>query len=153
MNDMSATTAIAQERCGGIVERRVERDLGLHAGDAIHRESIPALEFLHQGHELRVEAIVRHLLGRESVYLAQAVAQPAHARITRAQRERLRAAGGRPPQKHIVTEPASREIADADLALRAAQVHLRVFVVETGEHDLVSMPGGVDDIEHRGAVE
>ena len=103
--------------------------------------------------ELGVEAIVRHLLGRQAVDAAQAVAQPAHARVARAQRQRLRAAGGRPPQQHVVAEPAARQIADADLALRAAQVHLRVFVVEAGEHDLVRAAGGVDDVEHRGAVE
>ena len=76
-----------------------------------------------------------------------------HARVARAERERLRAAGGRPPQQHVVAEPAARQVADADLALRAAEVHLRVFVVEPGEHELVRAARGIDDVEHRGPIE
>ena len=38
-------------------------------------------------------------------------------------------------------------------ALRAAEVDLRVFVVESGEHELVRAPVGVDDVEHRRPVE
>ena len=56
--------ACVQERCGGIVERGVERHLGLHARDAIHREPVLALEILDQRHQRGVEAIVAGLLRR-----------------------------------------------------------------------------------------
>ena len=74
-----------------------------------------------------VEAIVAGVLRRQAVDAPQAVAQPLHARVARAERQRLRAAGGGTPQQHVVAEPAARQIADADLALRAAEVDLRVF--------------------------
>src|SRR4051812_30210959 len=63
MKDMSAPGLVAQERRGRIVECRVERHLGLHAGDAIHGEAIPALEIFNQRDERRVVAIARGLFG------------------------------------------------------------------------------------------
>ena len=54
--------AVVQEGRGRVVERGVERHLGLHAGDAIDREPILALEILDQRDQRGVEAIVAGLL-------------------------------------------------------------------------------------------
>ena len=51
----------AQEGGGRVVERGVERHLRLHAGDAVDREAVLALEILDQRRELRVETIVARL--------------------------------------------------------------------------------------------
>src|SRR5262245_39817059 len=48
MNDMSGPRRVAEEGGGGVVERRVQRHLGLHAGDAVDREPVLALEILDQ---------------------------------------------------------------------------------------------------------
>jgi hypothetical protein len=151
MNDMSATAA--KEGSGRIVERGIERHLRLDSGDTVHYESILALEFLYLRGELGVEAIVGKPFGRQTVDASQTFAQPAYPRIAGADGERLGTAGGGPPQQHVIAEPAARQIADADFALRAAQVHSGVLVVEPGKHQLMRAPRGVDDIENGGPIE
>src|SRR5688572_4942749 len=131
MKDMSAACAGAvatQEGCGGIVERGIERDLGLHAGDAIDREPVLALEFLDHAGERGVVALGLGRIGDvggQAVHAPQAFAQPAYARVLGAERERLRASRRGSPEDDVVAEPAAREVADADFALRATEVHLR----------------------------
>jgi hypothetical protein len=83
----------------------------------------------------------------------QAVAQPLHARAARAQRQWRGAAARRSPQQHVVAEPAAREVADADFALRAAEVDLRMLGIEACEHQLVGESLVVDDVQHRRPVE
>src|SRR5688572_17929692 len=153
MKDISAPGRAVQEWCGSVVERGVESHLRLHSRDAIDREPVLALEVFHQRDQRRVEAIAAGLFSRQSVHAMQAVAQPLHARVTRSQRQRLRAAAAWTPQQYVVAKPAAGQVADADLALRATQIDLRVFVIQAGQHQLMRLAAGVDDVEHRRAIE
>ncbi len=101
MNDSQLPAVRAQERRGGVIERRVERYLRLNTGDAVHGKPVLALEILDQRHELGVESIVAELIGGQSVDASQAVAQPAHSRTARA--ERRAAASRRLPGAHSST--------------------------------------------------
>ena len=138
MKDMSAPAAASQEWCGGVVERGVERDLGLHAGDAVDSEPVLALEIFDQRGQRRIEAIVRWCrrpADRSRVAGCRAASFTRASRAPSASGCDPPAAGS--PQQDVVAEPAARQIAYADLALRAAEVDLRVLVIETGEHQLV----------------
>src|SRR5262245_64180551 len=66
MKDMSATGA--QEGRVGFVQRRVQRHLGLHAGDAVDGEPVLALEILDQGDQRGVEAVIGRNFGRQAVH-------------------------------------------------------------------------------------
>src|SRR5688572_13228123 len=86
MKDMSATAlqgggGFVQERRGGVVERSIQRHLGLHAGDAVDRQAVAALELLDQRHQRSIEAVVGGVLGGQAVDTPQAVAQPLHAGV------------------------------------------------------------------------
>ena len=48
---MSAPGGLVQEWGGGVVERRIERHLRLHAGDAVDGEPVATLEFFDQRHQ------------------------------------------------------------------------------------------------------
>src|SRR6185369_3298802 len=142
----SAAPVRAQEGRRGVIGCRVERHLRLNAGDAVYRKPVLALEILDLRRELGVELFVVGLIGGQAVDASQAVAQPAHSRTAGSEAERLRASGSRRPKQHIVSKPGAGQIADANCALRTAEIDARLLLVDTDEHELVRLAGRIDDV-------
>ena len=79
-----------QERRVGCGLRPGEGDLRLHAGDAVDGELMLTLELAHLGREVSIEHIAHRVVAaRQSLYMLQALAQPAHRLAAHAGGQRL----------------------------------------------------------------
>ena len=141
-----------QQRRVRTCDRPGERDLRLYAGDTVDGELVLALEVAHLRGEVGVKDITGRGIGLAAVQVLQALPQPAHRRAAHPGRQRLHGRTRRTPQHHEITQPVTRQLADAHL-LRAAELQARRVVTEGGEHHLVTRAAIVQQQDRRVVVE